>query len=84
MGEMENKMANDQAAAIAAAKPVRPHVKTTKNGPGTVAVSGAPNDGAQEDEATPGAKRKRSCAANGEKPSRAKPNKTAAATTESQ
>jgi hypothetical protein len=33
MGEMENKMANDQAAAITAAKPVRPHAKTTKNGP---------------------------------------------------
>ena len=32
MGELENEMAGDQAAAIAVAKPIRPRAKT-KNGP---------------------------------------------------
>jgi hypothetical protein len=57
---------------------------------GMAAVSGVPNDGALEDEATLGAKRKRSRTANRDTPvakpkrSRAKPNKTAVTTTESQ
>lgn len=33
MGAMEGKMAGNQAAATAAAKPIRPHAKTTKNIP---------------------------------------------------